>query len=92
MSVMFTLHQYFVLACVKFVLVCVMFSPGVMLVLVGANCFHGPLVLLYQLAVRLSPVSWSLAITWSVGVSQLLVSPSLGFSPVCVGALFVVKW
>jgi len=54
---MLTLHQYLVPAFVKFVLVCVMFVPGLMLVLATANCFHGPLVLLYHVAVRLSPLS-----------------------------------
>jgi len=86
LSVRFTLHQYLVPACVKLVLVCVMLSPGVMLLFV-AKSSQLPVLLLLHVAVSVSPPSASLQVTYSGVGRQCLVVVLLGSDPVCVGGL-----
>jgi len=85
-SVRFKLQKYLVPACVKLVLVCVMFIPG--LVVLVAKSSHVPVLLLRHVATSVSPPSRSLQVMYSGAGRQCLVVVLLGSGPVCVGGLF----
>ena len=74
----------------KLLLVCVMFVPVVMVLLV-ANVCHVPVLLLLHVAVMVCPASVSVHMMYSLGIGHILVCPLVGDSPFCVGGLLVVK-
>ena len=74
----------------KFVLVCVMLVPVLIVLLVRANCVHVPDELLHHVAVMVW-LSASEQTTYSVGVGHILVCPFVGAGLFCVGGWFVLK-
>ena len=75
----------------KLVLVCVMFVPVLMLLLV-ANWFHVSAVLLLHHVAVIVSLSLSVHMTYRSGVVLIPVLVLLGASPVCVGSWFFVRW
>ena len=78
----------------KFVLVCVMFCPLVMVVFVFPNCVHVPELFHIHVAFIVSCVSLSPHVTYSLGVGHILFCWFVGDAPVWYGIWFVlvVKW
>ena len=75
----------------KLVLVCVMFCPLVIPVVVVPNCIHDPVLLLHHVAVMVCDVSASEQTTYSVGFVCMFMVLLVGASLFCVGMLLVVK-